>query len=86
MEGTPAIYQGRILSDMDRMYFRAYIYDSKGCKKLINSWNEFEHHMETGIWFSSLDDLNKKTNTDNVKKLNPQTKDNKNEVLLGHKK
>lgn len=49
MEGTTAIYLGRIVNKEN---FRTFIYDSSNNKKLVNSWNEFESHMGSGLWFS----------------------------------
>lgn len=57
MEGKPAIYLGRLVSKEN---FRAYIYAADGVQKLVESWEEFESHMQTGLWFSSLDDLSPK--------------------------
>ncbi len=54
MEGNPALYLGRIVSKEN---FRAFIYSPDGSKKLVNSWVDFENHMKTGIWFSSLEDI-----------------------------
>jgi len=53
MEGIPANYQGRLVSKVN---FRAFIYASDGSQKLVNSWDEFENHMQTGLWFASKDD------------------------------
>lgn len=53
MKGTTAIYKGRIV---DKKIFRAFIYGVNGEKKLVESWNEFENHMQTGIWFASRQD------------------------------
>lgn len=53
MKETPAIYQGRIVSKNN---FRAYIYASDGSQKLVESWDEYERHMETGLWFSLKED------------------------------
>ena len=50
MEGIPAEYMGRIVS---KDKFRAYVYAANGDEKLVNSWNEFEAHMLTGIWYTS---------------------------------
>lgn len=51
MEGIPAEYLGRIVSKEN---FRVFIYSSNGTTKLVNSWDEYERHMETGLWFASL--------------------------------
>ncbi len=53
MKGTPAIYKGRII---DKKVFRAFIFGTNGEKKLVESWDAFESHMQTGIWFASRQD------------------------------
>ena len=53
MNGAPATYKGRIVS---KEHFRAYIYAPNGNKKLVESWDEFERHMETGLWFANKKD------------------------------
>jgi hypothetical protein len=53
MDGIPAIYLGRIVNKDN---FRAFIYKTDSSKKLIESWDDFEKHMELGIWFASIDD------------------------------
>jgi hypothetical protein len=50
MEGAPAKYLGRIVSKEN---FRVFIYAPDGSQKLVNSWAEYEKHMETGLWFAS---------------------------------
>ncbi len=52
MKGSPAIYLGRIV---DKNHFRAVVYGMNGEKKLVKSWDEFEAAMESGLWFSTLD-------------------------------
>lgn len=49
MKGMPATYLGRIVN---KETFRTFIYNEKGEKKLVKSWNEFESHMELGVWFA----------------------------------
>ena len=48
MDGVPAIYLGRIVSKEN---FRAFIYSPNNQEKLVNSWEEFEREIATGIWF-----------------------------------
>lgn len=50
MEGTPAIYLGRIV---EKKNFRAFIYNADGQKRLVESWEEFEANMESGVWFAT---------------------------------
>lgn len=44
------MYLGR---PVDKAHFRAYIYGANGLEKLVNSWNEFQTHMQTGLWFAT---------------------------------
>ncbi len=44
------MYLGRIVSKEN---FRAYIYSPDGSQKLVESWDEYEKHMETGLWLAS---------------------------------
>lgn len=53
MKGTPAIYLGRIV---DKENFRAFIYGPNGEKKLVESWDEFEANMQSGVWFATIHD------------------------------
>lgn len=55
MEGTPAIYLGRIV---EKKNFRAYIYGANGERRLVESWEEFEANMQSGIWFATIEDAN----------------------------
>ncbi len=50
MKGIPAVYLGRLVSKEN---FRAFVYAPGGSKKLVESWDEFEKHMETGLWFAT---------------------------------
>lgn len=54
MKGTPAVYLGRIV---DKKNFRTFIYGKNGEKKLVESWDEFETNIQTGIWFASKEDV-----------------------------
>lgn len=53
MKGTPAIYLGRIV---EKKNFRAFIYGANGERRLVESWEEFEANMQSGIWFASVED------------------------------
>lgn len=53
MKGTPAIYLGRMV---EKSNFRVFIYGANGEKKLVESWDEFESMMQSGLWFASLED------------------------------
>lgn len=50
MEGAPAIYLGRIV---EKKNFRAFIYGANGEQRLVESWEEFEANMQSGIWFAT---------------------------------
>ncbi len=50
MEGIPAIYKGRVISKEN---FRVFVYATNGAKKLMESWEEFERHIQTGTWFAT---------------------------------
>lgn len=52
MQGKQVIYLGRSIA---RDGFRTFIYGSNGVKKLVKSWDEFEAHMASGIWFDTKD-------------------------------
>jgi hypothetical protein len=54
MKGTPAIYLGRIV---DKTNFRVFIYGANGEKKLVESWDDFEASMQSGIWFTTADEI-----------------------------
>lgn len=53
MKGVPAMYLGRIV---DKKHFRAFIYDLTSQTKLVESWGDFESHMQTGIWFATKEE------------------------------
>jgi hypothetical protein len=52
MKGTPAIYLGRIV---DKEHFRTFVYGPNGKKKLVESWDEYEIVMESGLWFATVE-------------------------------
>jgi len=47
-------YQGRMVP---KEGFRAYIYGTTGEAKLVNSYLEYEEHIQTGAWFTSTERL-----------------------------
>lgn len=53
MEGVPAVYLGRMVS---KEHFRAFVYSMDGSQKLVESWDDYEQHMESGLWFSTKED------------------------------
>ena len=57
MRGESILYQGRLVP---KAGFRAFIFGFDNQKKLVNSWIEYEDHISTGLWFSSLDSVPEK--------------------------
>lgn len=55
MKGTPAIYLGRIINKEN---FRAFIYGPNGQRRLVESWDEFEANMQSGVWFATQEEAN----------------------------
>jgi hypothetical protein len=53
MKTEPAIYLGRIV---DKKHFRAFVYNASGASKLVESWDEFEAAMQSGVWFATQED------------------------------
>ena len=53
MKGVTAIYLGRII---DKSNFRTFIYSPDGTQKLVDSWDDYEKHIETGLWFALKED------------------------------
>lgn len=57
MESAPVYYLGK---PIQKKHFRTYIYGVNGEKKLVESWDEYEAHMQTGIWLDTLDAIAEK--------------------------
>ena len=53
MKGVTAIYLGRIV---DKEHFRTNVYAMDGSKKVVDSWDEYEKAMESGLWYSTIED------------------------------
>lgn len=53
MNGVPAVYLGRMVR---KEHFRTFVYAIDGSQKLVESWEEYEKHMESGVWFSMKED------------------------------
>ncbi len=53
MKGTNAIYLGRIV---DKTHFRAFIYGENDARRLVESWEEFEANMQSGVWFATIEE------------------------------
>jgi hypothetical protein len=54
MQGESVLYNGRLVPKEN---FRVYIFSLSGEKKLVNSWDEYQSHMECGLWFSTEKDM-----------------------------
>jgi hypothetical protein len=52
MKGEMVIYNGRTVPTEG---FRVFIYGYDGQQKLVNSWKEYQSHIETGLWFPTKD-------------------------------
>ena len=50
-------YLGRLVS---KDGFRVYVYGLEAQKKLVTSWEQYQAHLETGNWHSSIDEIPKK--------------------------
>lgn len=57
MKGETVLYDGRVVS---KEGFRAFIYGMDGKTKLVNSWDEFQESMSSGLWFPSKDKIPKR--------------------------
>jgi hypothetical protein len=49
MQGQEVEYLGRLVS---KEGFRAFIYGRDNLQKCVNSWDEFENQLATGLWFA----------------------------------
>jgi hypothetical protein len=49
MKGESVLYNDRLVP---KEGFRTYIYSKDNQQKLVNSWNEFECEIQTGLWFA----------------------------------
>ena len=66
MKGVPAIYLGQIV---DKKHFRTFVYSMDGSKKLVESWDEYEQHMESGLWFSTQEDAKARVPVEKPKRV-----------------
>lgn len=74
MKGTPAIYLGRIV---EKKHFRAFIHGANGEKRLVNSWDDYEAAMESGLWFATKEHAEEsKVPVENDGKPKPKSKPN----------
>lgn len=52
---SQVLYQGRWVN---RDHFRAFVYNEKE-QKIANSYDEYTKLIESGLWFSSKEDIGK---------------------------
>jgi hypothetical protein len=55
MDGVPAVYLGRIVSKEN---FRVFIFSASGTQRLVESWDDYEQAMASGIWYAIRDEIN----------------------------
>ncbi len=72
MKGVPAIYLGQIV---DKQHFRTFVYAMNGDKKLVESWDEYEQHMESGLWFSTQEDAKNRVPVEKPKRTRAKAQD-----------
>lgn len=65
MKGISSIYLGRHVSKEN---FRTWVYGPSESKKLVNSWDEFERDMASGLWFATAEECQVKEKVKRVKK------------------
>lgn len=56
IENPQVLYQGRWVN---RNHFRAFVYNGES-QKLANSYDEYSKLIESGLWFSSLHEVQPK--------------------------
>ena len=54
MDESEAMYMGRVIP---KEGFRAFVYGKENRRRIVESWDEFMCHVETGEWFSSPEEL-----------------------------
>jgi hypothetical protein len=57
MKGETVLYDNRVVP---KEGFRAFVYGMEGKIKLVNSWQEFQDSVSSGLWFSSKDKVPEK--------------------------
>lgn len=57
-DDSQVLYQGKWI---DKVHFRTFVYNNEG-QKLANSYDEYSSLIESGLWFSTKEE---------VKTLNP---------------
>lgn len=54
MEGEFVVYEGR---KVPKDNFRAFVYGTDNKRKLVESYEQFEEAMASGIWFATNDEV-----------------------------
>lgn len=49
MNKETVVYQGRVI---DKKNFRMFLYGANNEKKLVNSWDEYQEAIQSGVWHS----------------------------------
>lgn len=55
---------------VDKKHFRVFVYNDKNETKLVNSFNEYESLIASGLWFAEKPEIDK----ENVVDIAPQGK------------
>lgn len=72
MDGVQAMYLGRIVS---KEHFRVFVHAPDGSQKLVESWGDYEKHMETGLWFPTKQDALASVVVEKPKRIKKQVKE-----------
>jgi hypothetical protein len=70
MKGLPAQYMGKVVSKNN---FRAYVYSPDGSQKLVESWDEYEECIASGVWFSTKEQAQERIKSEEPKKQEQKT-------------
>ena len=65
MTGEHVVYLGRTIP---KEGFRAFIYSFDNAQKLVESWDEYEKEISSGVWFSSKEAVPAKKSCDKGRK------------------
>lgn len=65
------VYLGKIIPKQN---FRAFVYAADGSKRLVESWEEFESKIDSGIWFSTKEDAQRRIEVEKPKRPKKESK------------
>lgn len=65
---------------VDKKHFRAFVYSATD-QHLVESWNEFEEKIASGLWFSTKSDALKAIPAPENEEVKPQIKKSKQKVV-----